>query len=59
MPTWPEETIKPFMLDRPADCLVLLQSLWETTQTWKENKSPIIKNLIHYCSSSIKEILVK
>lgn len=43
MPTWPEETIKPFMLDRPADWLVLLQFLWETTQTWKENKSLTIK----------------
>lgn len=43
MPVWPEETIKPFMFDRPAGWPVLYQFLWETTQTWKENKSPVIK----------------
>lgn len=42
MPTWPEETIKPSAFGRAADWLVLYQSLWESTQTWKENKSPII-----------------
>lgn len=54
MTMWPEETIKPFVFDRPADWLVFYQVLWEKTQTWKENKPPIIKPLFIALLQSMK-----